>query len=374
MSLRPSPVRVVVVDDSVVIRRVLTDMLASDPDIDVVATAANGRIGLEKIRATRPDIVILDIEMPVMDGLATLPLLRAEFPQLPVVMFSTLTTRGGAATLDALALGATDYLTKPESLGGREQTVAAIRAELVPKLKVLGRTRRSVRPVTTLRPATPRPAPARPTATATARARIDVVALAVSTGGPKALQEVVPNLPATFPVPIVLVQHMPPVFTGLLAERLDRSSKLRVVEATDGMPVRAGTVYIAPGGHHMVVAKCRGGDVVTQLNDAPPENSCRPAADPLFRSVVAAYGANALGVVLTGMGADGCKGARAFVDAGAEVVAQDEASSVVWGMPGAVVRAGLAAAEVPLEHVADELVTRVSRGRARPATAAGARS
>src|SRR4051794_8366707 len=309
------PVRVVVVDDSVVIRRVLTDILAADPAIEVAGVASNGKLGLDKIRAVKPDIVILDIEMPVMDGLTTLPLLRAEFPALPVLMFSTLTTRGGSATLDALSLGATDYLTKPESLGGRDQAIASIRAELLPKVKVLGRVRRVTRPA-------PRPgteaglrAPLRRTPrAASTQTRVDVVAIAVSTGGPKALQELVPRLPANLPVPVVLVQHMPPVFTGLLAERLDRESPVHVVEAEHGMPVRAGTVYIAPGGRHMVVAKARDG-VVVNLNDAPPENSCRPAADPLFRSVVSTYGAHALGVVLTGMGSDGCKGAQALVDA-----------------------------------------------------------
>src|SRR5690242_6612046 len=219
-------------------------MLAADPAIDVVGTASNGEIGLEKIRAAKPDIVTLDIEMPVMDGLATLKQLRAEFPSLPVIMFSTLTTRGGTATLDALALGATDYLTKPESLGGREHAIDAIRAELLPKVKVLGRVRTAPRTRTALAPA---PASASlPRSPVTAR--VDVVAIAVSTGGPKALQDVIPRLPANLPVPIVLVQHMPPVFTGLLAERLNRDAAVRVVEATNGMPLEPATVYIAPGG------------------------------------------------------------------------------------------------------------------------------
>jgi two-component system, chemotaxis family, protein-glutamate methylesterase/glutaminase len=358
--LTSPPIRVVIIDDSVVIRRVLTDMLAADPGVEVVGTASNGKLGLDKIRATKPDIVTLDIEMPVMDGLTTLPVLRAEFPNLPVIMFSTLTTRGGAATLDALALGATDYLTKPESLGGRDQAIAAIRAELLPKLKVLGRRRPALRPRTTLSAAPARPAARRASAPLS---RVDVVAIAVSTGGPKALHEVIPALPANLPVPVVMVQHMPPVFTGLLAERLDRDSAVDVVEATHGTALRPGTVYIAPGGHHMVVAK-RGATTVVELNEDPPENSCRPAADPLFRSVAATFGAHALGVVLTGMGSDGCKGAQALADAGCEVLAQDEATSVVWGMPGAVVRAGLADVEVPLAQVVHQITTRLARGRA----------
>jgi two-component system chemotaxis response regulator CheB len=294
-------------------------------------------------------------------------------------MFSTLTTRGGTATLDALSLGATDYLTKPESFGTRDEAVAAIKGELLPKLKVLGQPRRATRVSSTLTPVTrlrgPAPRPAAPAVRARAHtppnARVDAIAIAVSTGGPKALQEVIPRLPANLPVPVLMVQHMPPVFTGLLAERLDRESPLHVVEASDGLVVKPGTVYIAPGGKHMVVAK-RQTDVVVRLNEDAPENSCRPAADPLFRSVASVYGAHALGVVLTGMGSDGCKGAQAFADAGAEVLAQDEATSVVWGMPGAVVRAGLAAAELPLPQVVDQIVTRVARGRALPA-AVGAR-
>jgi two-component system chemotaxis response regulator CheB len=345
-------------------------MLAADPDIEVVGTASNGKLGLDKIRALKPDLVTLDIEMPVMDGLATLPLLRAEFPKLPVIMFSTLTTRGGTATLDALSLGATDYLTKPESVGGRDQAIAAIKAELLPKVKVLGRPRSTLRPRTPVTPVRSLQVPAR---RAGGTARVDVVVIAVSTGGPKALHDLIPRLPANLPVPVVMVQHMPPVFTGLLAERLDRDSKVHVVEATHGLHLEPATVYIAPGGHHMVVAKLQSGPIVAHINDGPPENSCRPAADPLFRSVVATYGANALGVVLTGMGSDGCKGAKALVDAGGEVIAQDEESCVVWGMPGAVVRAGLAVAEVPLTQVVDQIMTRVARGRALPATAAGAR-
>jgi two-component system, chemotaxis family, protein-glutamate methylesterase/glutaminase len=358
MTLPTTPVKVVLVDDSVVIRRVLHDLLSAEPEIEVVATAPNGKIGLDKIRATRPDIVILDIEMPVMDGLTTLKQLRHEFPRLPVLMFSTLTTRGGSATLDALALGATDYLTKPETIGGREHAIESIRAEMVPKIKVLGRVPSArPRPASPLRAVAPVPAPR-----AAGTGRIDVVAVAVSTGGPRALQDIVPRLPAHLPVPMVMVQHMPPVFTGLLAERLDRAAAIHVVEAEDGMHLEAGTLYIAPGGRHLVVkASPRG--VVTELNDEVPENSCRPSADPLFRSVVRAYGAHTLGVVLTGMGSDGCKGAEAIVQAGGEVIAQDEASSVVWGMPGAVVHHGLASAVVPLGRVVDEIVARTARAR-----------
>jgi two-component system chemotaxis response regulator CheB len=367
-----APVRVVVVDDSVVIRRVLTDLLQSDPEVEVVATASNGKLGLEKIRISRPDIVVLDIEMPVMDGLATLKQLRHEFVDMPVLMFSTLTTRGGTATLDALALGATDYLTKPDSLNGRERALESVRNEMVPKVKVLGRRRTRARRsegIGTPVESAVKPAP-RPTHRAAATQRIDAVVVAVSTGGPKALQDVIPRLPGGLATPILCVQHMPPLFTGLLAERLDRESAVTVVEAEDGMPIERGTVYIAPGGRHMVVGR-HGALPVIECNDEAPENSCRPSADPLFRSAARVYGKHTLGVVLTGMGSDGCRGAQTIVDAGGEVIAQDEATSVVWGMPGAVVHAGLATSEVPLARVVDEIVVRLLRGRAPAAAARG---
>jgi two-component system chemotaxis response regulator CheB len=203
--------------------------------------------------------------------------------------------------------------------------------------------------------------------------RVDIVTIAVSTGGPKALAHVIPRMPANLPVPVVLVQHMPAVFTELLAERLDRESQVRVLEAKDGLPLQPGTVYIAPGGRHMIVERS-GGVARVRCNDDPPENSCRPAADPLFRSVATHYGAGALGVVLTGMGSDGCKGAQVIVEAGGEVFVQDEATSVVWGMPGAVVHAGLHSAEVPLDNVTDAILTRVSRMRASVSQVAGGRS
>jgi two-component system, chemotaxis family, protein-glutamate methylesterase/glutaminase len=360
-------VRVVVIDDSVVIRRVLTTLLSNEPGVEVVGSASNGKLGLEKVRLTKPDVVILDIEMPVMDGLATLPYLRAEFPATPVIMFSTQTTHGAAATLDALALGAADYVTKPSSVADRDAAVAAIRSQIVPKIDVLAHREA---------PGGRRATPPRSVATRRGRAtaRVDVVAIAVSTGGPKALHELVPRLPRDLPVPIVIVQHMPEVFTRLLADRLDRDAPVHVTEAVDGERLMPGTIYIAPGGRHMLIDGAGLGDAHARLDDGAPVNSCRPSADPLFRSVATVFGAGALGVVLTGMGSDGCEGARALVDAGAEVITQDQATSVVWGMPGAVVRAGLSASELPLEDVAGAILARVSRRRGRfaPAQCAGA--
>lgn len=375
------PVRVLLVDDSAVIRRLLRDTLSEDPDIEVVATAPNGKIALDKLPLVQPDVVVLDIEMPVMNGLETLPRIRDYSATLPVIMFSTLTTHGGQATLDALALGATDYVAKPSNSGGVAEGIERVRTELVPKVKALGgrHTRPVARvplppaPSSSLRPrGLPEPpvrAPARPPRTA--RQPIAAVVIGVSTGGPKALTEVVPRLPSDFPVPVLIVQHMPPLFTKALADRLDSQSALRVTEAADGMAVRAGEVLVAPGDRHMIAAR-DGASVVVRLTDDPPEHSCRPAVDPLFRSAATVWGGAVLAVVMTGMGHDGCIGAGVIAEHGGVVLAQDEASSVVWGMPGFVVKAGLADAVVPLGDLAREITNRVALGaRARTLSQAG---
>lgn len=343
-------VRVLIVDDSLVVRKVLSDVLSSHPATEVAGTAASGDLALAKLDQLKPDVVTLDIEMPGRNGLDTLAEIRKRYPKLPVIMFSTLTECGAKATLDALALGATDYATKPTSSSGLIGAQDQIRRELI--AKILG-----------LRPSPPPPvavahAPAirRPLV----RRRIDILAVGTSTGGPNALAEVIPQLPADFPVPVVLVQHMPPLFTKLLAERLNASSHLEVREGVTGQTLERGYVWVAPGGHHMTVAR-RQGAAILQLNQGAPENSCRPAVDPLFRSVAQVYGANALAVVMTGMGSDGSLGATAVHDAGGEIFVQDEATSVVWGMPGAVVAAGAADLVCPLENIAGEIVRRVSQ-------------
>ncbi len=359
-----SGIRVLVVDDAVVMRRLIGDVLAAEPDIEVV-TAANGRIGLAKLVQTSPDAVVLDIEMPELDGLGTLRELRTTHPKLPVIMFSTLTERGASATLEAMSLGASDYVTKPANVGSVNESMARVRAELIPKIRALCA---AVRPSSRPAPSSiAGPAPVAPPALslrspAIRRGPVEVVTIGASTGGPRALQEVLGALPATLAVPVVVVQHMPPVFTRLLAERLDASSSLSIREAAGGEALEPGVVWIAPGDHHLVVRRV-GDRVVTALDDGPPENSCRPAVDVLFRSVAAAYGDRSLAVVLTGMGADGQRGAERLVDAGAEVLVQDEASSVVWGMPGAVARAGLATAVLGLTEVGPAISARV-RSRA----------
>ena len=343
-------IRILIVDDSAVIRKVLSHLLSSDPEIVVVGTAGNGHQALARIPETKPDLVTLDIEMPGMDGLETLVEIRKLYPRLPVIMFSTLTERGATATLDALARGASDYVTKPSQSGGSETSRAHVQEELIRKIKSL----------CLVRVPQPRPRP-RPTSTPVSlrpQARVDIVAIGTSTGGPNALTVLIPQIPADFPVPIVIVQHMPPLFTRLLADRLNALGRLQVREGKPGEKLQRGQIWIAPGDFHMVVAR-KGPDFVLGLNHDPQENSCRPAVDVLFRSVAESYGANVLAVVLTGMGADGTRGASAIRNAGGEVIVQDEASSVVWGMPGNVVAASLTDSIYPLAGIAPELVRRV---------------
>jgi two-component system chemotaxis response regulator CheB len=277
------------------------------------------------------------------------------YPKLPVIMFSTLTQRGAAATLDALSLGASDYATKPSNTGSPAVAMERIRAELIPKIKALcGVAITKFVPPPGVRPlvkARPRSNP-----------RIEVVAIGTSTGGPNALAEILPKIPQDFPVPIVIVQHMPPIFTRLLAERLAGRSAIPVQEGIAGTVLAAGQAWIAPGNFHMKVIHT-GVSWSLTMNQGPAENSCRPAVDVLFRSVAAAYGPNVLGVVMTGMGADGVLGAQAIRDAGGDVIIQDEATSVVWGMPGLVHASGLADAAYPLDHLGTEITRRVLHSR-----------
>jgi two-component system chemotaxis response regulator CheB len=359
---------VLVVDDAVVVRRMVSDALSSDLGIEVVGTAANGRIALAKIPELSPDLITLDVDMPEMDGLETLAEVRRRFPDIVVIMFSTLTERGAGATLDALALGARDYVTKPSNVGKVEVAKARIRDELIPKIKVLGysstRSSGAVRRIsfpamdTPLAPAPDFvPRPARPIGPP---GPVQVVVIGVSTGGPNALDVVLPAFPADFPVPVVIVQHMPPLFTRLLADRLSAKSLVEVVEASAGARLVQGTVWIAPGGRHTIVRR-HGTDVVLDTNEDPPVNSCRPSVDLLFESAARVYGAGTLAVVLTGMGQDGSQGCHRVRDAGGQILAQDQESSVVWGMPGYVARAGLADKVLPLEAIAGEISDRVGR-------------
>lgn len=349
-----APIRILVVDDSVVVRKLLSDTLASDPALEVVGTAGHGRIALAKIPLLNPDLITLDVEMPVMNGLETLAAVRKLYPKLPVIMFSTLTERGAASTLDALALGASDYATKPSNTGSPAVAIECIRAELIPKVKALCG-------MATLKlQALPRTHPVRKLRVRDSR--IEIVAIGTSTGGPNALAEVLPRIPGDFPVPIVVVQHMPPIFTRQLAERLASRSAIPVEEGSAGALLSPGHAWIAPGNFHMKVMR-DGTDRRLDLNQEPPENFCRPAVDVLFRSVAAAYKATVLGVVMTGMGSDGVLGAQLICDAGGDVIIQDEASSVVWGMPGLVQASGLADAAFPVDQLAGEITRRVLQSR-----------
>ncbi len=346
-----APIRILVVDDSAVTRKVLSDTLAEDRALEVVGVASDGRIALDKIPLLKPDLITLDVEMPVMDGLETLALIRKSYPQLKVIMFSALTERGAAATLDALALGASDYATKPTNTGSPAVAIEYIRIELIPKIKALC----GIAPPQV--PLLPRPrSPSK--GRNRSNGHIEIVAIGTSTGGPNALAEVLPKIPYDFPVPIVVVQHMPPMFTRLLAERLSCRSAIRVEEGSADALLSLGCAWIAPGDFHMKVTR-RGANRRLHLDQGPRENSCRPAVDALFRSVATAYGANVLGVVMTGMGLDGVLGAQEICDAGGDVIIQDEASAVVWGMPGAVHHSGLDDGAYPLDRLAAEITWRV---------------
>jgi two-component system chemotaxis response regulator CheB len=346
--------RVLIVDDSVVIRRLLADILAGDPALEVAGAAANGHIALAKLPQVNPDVVLLDIEMPDMNGLETLAALRRNYPKLPVIMFSALTERGAVHTLEALALGATDYITKPANMGSPGAATARVRDELIPRIKALHRAAGALMPQIT-------PAP---TFRTRAGGQIDAVAIGVSTGGPNALAALLPQLPEDFPVPVVIVQHMPPLFTKFLADRLNGQCALTVREGVPGAKVEPGTVWIAPGDWHMIVERA-GTSVVLRTHRGQQENSCRPAVDVLFRSVASVYGAHTLAIVLTGMGQDGLRGAEEIRERGGHVLAQDEASSVVWGMPGFVTNAGLADRVLPLDQIALEIIRRTTRNAAR---------
>ena len=346
------PIRVLVVDDSVVIRRLLTTLLEEDAAIEVVGSAPNGELALQKIRQLKPDAITLDVEMPVMDGLTALRHIRKEHPDLCVIMLSTHTDRGASITTEALMLGADDYLTKP-AVTPSQEPANALRTALIGKLKQFFTTEQQDSP----RPASAATAVRKPSLTGL-RVKPRVLAIGLSTGGPAALAVALPMLPADFPLPVLIVQHMPPSFTRYLAQQLQPRVKLQVDEAVAGVAVERGKILIAPGDYHLKVAKTNG-KIMTTLDQCPPENSCRPAVDPLFRSVAEVYGPAAVGVVLTGMGRDGLLGAKAMKSAGAYIVAQDEASSVVWGMPGQVVRAGLADAVVDLQAVVSEVLAQL---------------
>ncbi len=351
-------IRVLVVDDAVVMRRLITEALARDPAIEVVGSAAHGRIALARIPQLNPDVITLDVEMPEMDGIATVRAIRETYPKLPVIMFSTLTERGASATLDALSAGATDYVTKPANVGSVGLSLQRLEEELAPKIRLHARHLLPVPPAVPVTSAAPARTPVAAFRPAAAPGPIELICIGSSTGGPNALATVFTAIPTALPVPVVITQHMPVLFTKMLAERLDKIGGMRFSEGADGMRLEAGHAYIAPGGRHMEVVSIAGA-LHLRLHDQPPENSCRPAVDVLFRSVAAACGGRVLAVMLTGMGQDGLHGCRHLRERHAQILAQDEKSSVVWGMPGVVAQAGLADRILPLDQIAAEINRRV---------------
>ena len=389
VGLRPQstvtdPIRVMVVDDSVVVRGLIGRWIDEDPALAVVASHRNGKLAVEDVLRSNPDVVVLDVEMPEMDGITALPLLLKAKPGLVVVMASTLTRRNAEISLKCLSLGAADYVPKPESNSG-VTTSADFKREVVQKIKALGARvamragRTAPSPATTPSPARAMPQPAAPSASRPAFASAaksggspslrtysslvpKVLLIGSSTGGPQALAKLFTDIgPAIGNVPVLVTQHMPATFTAILAEHLTKASGRRAAEGTHGEPLMPGRIYVAPGGKHMVIGKS-GHDVCVLLNDLPPVNFCKPAVDPLFDSAVPLFGAGILSCVLTGMGHDGAAGATRIADAGGSVIAQDEETSVVWGMPGAVAQAGAAAEILPLDQIGPK-IARILGGR-----------
>lgn len=368
--------RVLVADDSVLFRRSISDALAALPDVQVVGSAANGKLALQKIRELKPDLLTLDLEMPELDGLGVLDALRQGGDKVSVIVVSALTKHGGDLTVRALEKGAFDFITKPDTASA-DASREAMRSELAPRLRALV-SRLAVRNIlnrTVAVPAVTSTAPVqKPAATnvAATSGRVvgkvsfgkpEMILIGVSTGGPNALTKLLPQLPKDLGVPVLIVQHMPPVFTKSLADNLAVKCGLAVKEAESGEAINPNTIYIAPGGRQMRLAAGLGGARVIQLTDDPPENNCRPAVDYLFRSVATQFPGCAMAVILTGMGNDGTLGLRLLKRHGAFVIAQDEASCVVYGMPKSAVDAGVTDVVLPLEAIADRIVCAVRGGR-----------
>src|SRR6266481_500328 len=357
------PLRVMVVDDSVVIRGLIARWIETEADMVVAASLRTGLDAVNQIERVHPDVAVLDIEMPELDGISALPLLLAKKRDLVLTLASTLTRRNAEISFKALSLGASDYIPKPEST--REPAAAEIfRHDLIQKIRHLGaKVRRAAAPSPPLAPREPLPRqPLAPVAQPQLMRRAfstqapRALLIGSSTGGPQALMSLVTDLgPVIDRYPVLITQHMPPTFTTILAEHLARSSRRPAHEAVDGEIVKAGQIYLAPGGRHMRVAR-HGAEAVIALDDGPPVNFCKPAVDPLFTSAIDVWQGGVLAVVLTGMGSDGMRGGKEIVAAGGNVIAQDEASSVVWGMPGAAANAGICAAILPLNQIASKLV------------------
>ncbi|MCX2725425.1 protein-glutamate methylesterase/protein-glutamine glutaminase [Roseibium salinum] len=386
------PIKVMVVDDAVVIRGLLTRWLGEDKSLKVVSSHRNGKLAVEDIERSNPDVVVLDIEMPEMDGMTALPLMLAKKRDLVVIMASTLTRRNAEISLKALSLGAADYVPKPESTS-EVTTSIDFRRELVEKVKALGARAQRVRPARTMRAETNAGRTVQPVRPVSLRTSTDtrtsfrsaaqpaapvrafqtrpyssvrprILAIGSSTGGPQALQEVMREVgTAVNEVPVVITQHMPPTFTAILAEHMGKAALRPAKEGEDGEILKPGNIYVAPGGKHMIVEK-DAGVVKIRLTDEPPVNFCKPAVDPLFESIAKAYGSAALAVILTGMGHDGAEGVKTIAAGGGSVITQDEATSVVWGMPGAAAHTGMCSDILPLKEIGPK-ISRVLKGNTR---------
>ena len=379
-------VRVLIVDDSAVMRKIIASALQKEPSIEIAGYAANGLQAIEAVQTCNPDVVTLDIEMPEMDGLTALREIRKENKYLPIIMFSSLTHKGAQAAVMALTAGASDYVGKPaNATGGIDDAFKVLETELIPKIIGLAKRIKSRRAKEEGAGEAPKPIPAvipkaalapkpilpvkTPSSLVSKISKVtsgvlakpaEAVCIGVSTGGPEALMQVFGAFNAPLSVPIFIVQHMPADFTTLLAARLSATGVMTVKEAEEGEIAEPGVVYIAPGGFHMTLSR-PGTKTIVHLNTEPPENSCRPAVDVLFRTAADVYGSSLLTVMLTGMGYDGLKGSQVVKEKGGQLIAQDEATSVIWGMPGAVVQAGLADAVLPIDKITDEIIFRTRK-------------
>jgi len=370
--------RVLVVDDTSIFRRIVSESLSGIPGVEVVGTAANGKLALARLASLQPDLMTLDIEMPEMNGLAVLDAMRENglIQKTSVIMLSSLTVKGGELTIRALEAGAFDFVTKPEG-GSQEENLAQIRNGLRPMIQALER-RREIRSILNAKPpipgSTPKlphavhpgpvmATPASPVGRARSRTASPIVLIGVSTGGPTALAKVVPALPQMIGGPVFIVQHMPPLFTGALAQRLDTLSGLPVKEAQNGEIAQTNCVYLAPGGRQMKLNPGPHGEIVICINDDPPENACRPSVDYLFRSVALHFPGRSIAAILTGMGNDGTEGVRMLKRSGSFNIAQDEASCVVFGMPREAILAGVIDTVVPLDRIAATIVRAIAEVR-----------
>jgi two-component system chemotaxis response regulator CheB len=355
--------RVLVVDDTSIFRRIISDALLGIPEVEVVGTASNGKLALARIAALRPDVITLDIEMPEMNGIDVLAAMRAAGEKASVIMLSSLTVKGGQMTIRALEAGAFDFITKPEGRS-QEENLTQLRGSLRPMIQALAR-QREVRSI--LKTTVPAAAPSAHRVSVgkrmPGRTGSAIVLIGVSTGGPAALAEVLPALPAKIGASIFIVQHMPPLFTEALAQRLQTKSAIKVKEAQDGETAHIDCAYLAPGGKQMKLAPGQNGEIIIRISDDPPENACRPSVDYLFRSVALHFPGRSIAAILTGMGNDGTEGTRMLKRGGSFTIAQDEASCVVFGMPKEAILAGVIDTIVPLNRIAGAIVRAIAEVR-----------